>query len=248
MSERTPYSRVYHAIVDDPKFASIYDDDRRLATWLRLLIVAEQAHPASANIPAGTHRASVKALVDAGLLDLGTGSRYRIHGLDAERERRSEAGRVGGLASGRSRVVERSSNGRSRSEGTKSNLDEHRRDETSKAEQSAREDALSTYWTLMGSYPAGRTKTWIEELVNEFDDARVSAAIAAEAKGDRQGLLGRTRDRLRSDADRAEKARAQAHTERLEAEAAAKRITPEQAERNRKAVNAELTKMLGRPS
>jgi len=88
MSERAPYSRVYWSIVDDPKFASIYDDDRHLAAWLRLLVVADQAHPASAPIPHGTRKASLSALVEAGLVDLGTGTRFRIHGLDAERERR----------------------------------------------------------------------------------------------------------------------------------------------------------------
>lgn len=133
MSER-PYSRIYHSIVDDPKFATVYDDDRRLGTWLRLLIVAEQAYPASAHIPQGTNRAAVLALVDAGLIDLGTGSRYRIHGLDAERTRRSEAARVGGLASGRSRAVEHSSNGRS----TETNLDETRLDKTSNTRAKAR--------------------------------------------------------------------------------------------------------------
>ena len=93
MADR-PYVRVYHGIVDDPKFATIYDDDRRLATWLRLLIVAEQAYPASAYIPAGTHRASVTALVDAGLIDLGTGSRFRVHGLASERAMRSHSARI----------------------------------------------------------------------------------------------------------------------------------------------------------
>lgn len=121
------YSRVYHSIVDDPKFATVYDDDRKLATWLRLLLVAEQAHPASAYIPAGTNRAAVLALSEAGLIDLGTGSRFRIHGLDAERQRRTEAARVAGLASGRSRAVQRTFNGRS----TEGELerDETRRDE-----------------------------------------------------------------------------------------------------------------------
>ena len=88
-----PYTRVYHSIVDDPKFAAIYDDDHRLATWLRLLIVAEQAYPASANIPTGTHRASIAALADCGLIDLGTGSRYRVHGLASERDMRSQSAR-----------------------------------------------------------------------------------------------------------------------------------------------------------
>lgn len=104
--------------------------------------------------------------------------------------------------------------------------------------------ALDTYWTLMGVYPNGRTKEWIEELVNEFDDRRVSAALASESKGPREGLLGRTRDRLRAEADRAAKAEAAAARQRLEAEADAKRITPERAAENRRRVQEELAKMV----
>jgi hypothetical protein len=92
MAEK-PYSRVYHSIIDDPKFAGVYDDDRRLATWLRLLIVAEQAYPASGNVPTGTHRPSVAALAEAGLIDLGTGSRFRVHGLASERDMRAQSAR-----------------------------------------------------------------------------------------------------------------------------------------------------------
>lgn len=88
MSERAAYSRVYWSIVDDPKFAAIYDDDHHLAAWMRLLLVADQSHPASAHVPAGCRRASVRALIDAGLVDMVTGTTYRIHGLDAERSRR----------------------------------------------------------------------------------------------------------------------------------------------------------------
>lgn len=90
MSERAAYSRVYWSIIDDPKFATIYDDDHHLAAWLRLLLIADQAHPASAHLPSNVRRASVKALADVGLVDL-TAGRYRIHGLDAERGRRREA-------------------------------------------------------------------------------------------------------------------------------------------------------------
>lgn len=88
MSDRAPYSRVYWSVIDDPKFVEIYDDDRRLATWLRLLLIADQAHPASPHVPLGVHRPSLKALVSCGLIDLGAGNRYRVHGLDKERARR----------------------------------------------------------------------------------------------------------------------------------------------------------------
>jgi hypothetical protein len=95
MSERAPYSRVYWSIVDDPKFVGIYDDDHHMATWLRLLIAADALWPASCPIPGNARKASVAALVKAGLIDLGTGHRFRVHGLDAERGRRRDAARSG---------------------------------------------------------------------------------------------------------------------------------------------------------
>lgn len=90
MSERASYSRVYWSIVDDEKFAAIYDNDAHLAAWLRLLLIADQSHPASAHLPSNVRKASVKALADCALIDL-SGSRYRIHGLDAERNRRRDS-------------------------------------------------------------------------------------------------------------------------------------------------------------
>lgn len=92
MAERAPYSRVYWGIVDDPKFAIVYDDDHALATWLRLLLIADQAHPASGHLPSGCRKATVQALAEAKLIRV-TGSRFRITGLDAERNMRSESAR-----------------------------------------------------------------------------------------------------------------------------------------------------------
>jgi len=46
---------------------------------------------ATAMLPAGTRRSAVLALSEAGLIDLGTGSRFRVHGLDAERAKRAAA-------------------------------------------------------------------------------------------------------------------------------------------------------------
>lgn len=130
MSERAPYSRVYWSIRDDEKFDSIRGDDHHLATWLRLLITADMAYPASADLPAKARRASVKALVDAGLVDLMPDGMYRVRGLTAERERRREAATSRG-PNGTRTVPKRSANG---------DLDETRRDETSKA------DARATEW------------------------------------------------------------------------------------------------------
>ena len=85
------YSRVYHEALDDPKFRDVWDNDARLALWLRLLVGADASWPASATLPRSARRAPLDALVGCGLVDLTNGSRYRIHGLDAERTARSNA-------------------------------------------------------------------------------------------------------------------------------------------------------------
>jgi hypothetical protein len=91
MSERAAYSRVYWSIADDEKFADIYGNNDHLATWLRLLLIADQAFPASAHLPMNVRKGSREALVKSGLIDAVSGDRYRIHGLDAERGRRRDA-------------------------------------------------------------------------------------------------------------------------------------------------------------
>ena len=112
MGERAPYSRVYWDVPDDPKFAVIFADDHHLATWLRLLLIADQAHPSSAPIPrTGVRIASLKALFDCGLVDAVPGDRFRIHGLDAERERRRLAATTRGRDGGGTR--DRTDTGRS---------------------------------------------------------------------------------------------------------------------------------------
>lgn len=88
---KRPYSRVYWEAIDDPKFAKVWDHDGALACWLRLLVAADMAWPASASIPYGTRKASLDILIRAGLIDLVPGSRYRVHGLDPERQSRVDA-------------------------------------------------------------------------------------------------------------------------------------------------------------
>jgi hypothetical protein len=58
--DKDPYVRVYSRIIDDPKFETVYDDDARLACWLRLLILADATWPTPADprgcSPAGRWR------------------------------------------------------------------------------------------------------------------------------------------------------------------------------------------------
>lgn len=114
-AQRDPYVRVYYRIVDDPKFAAVFDDDSRLACWLRLLLVADGTWPAPAPIPANVKRSAFQHLVDVGLVDVIAGGRYRIHGMDAERGERRDKARNAALTmhSNRSANAEQSHSGSS---------------------------------------------------------------------------------------------------------------------------------------
>ena len=119
-----PYSRLYWKFVDE--FTGVYDDDVLFAWYVRLLVIADGAFPMAATLPRRIDDETISALRDAELIELCGVDRYRIRGMAAERARRSDVGRAGGLASGRSRaqrtIVERSSNDRRTTQRTKSNL------------------------------------------------------------------------------------------------------------------------------
>lgn len=138
MPNNDPYSRLYWRFRDE--FPDVYQDNDALATWLRLLLIAEGTHPSAADLPRKVKPSVLTKLVDEGLVTLFPGDRYRIKGLSGERERRSEAARTGGIASGRSRTpstaVQPPFNGRSTDVQPLVNLDETRRDEQRRDETS----------------------------------------------------------------------------------------------------------------
>lgn len=203
MSERAPYSRVYWSIVDDPKFSHVYDDDRALATWLRLLLLADQAYPASATLPRGVNEKALRILVGAELVDLGSGHRFRIHGLDSERARRRPA--VAGPAPGP--VLNRATTG------PEQDHDRNGVRGLSRAEPSRGKDEPSTgttrapdpadvLWTLTGRYPTDKALGWVDDLTSSYGPEPVIRALATAHAQDRNGstLLGRTQDVLRAEA------------------------------------------------
>lgn len=75
-------------------YPAVYRDDAALATWLRLLVVAEQMWPMVAEIPRSVRPRPLSVLTDAGLVATD-GTSFAIKGHDAERTRRRDSGRIG---------------------------------------------------------------------------------------------------------------------------------------------------------
>jgi hypothetical protein len=97
-AQSDPYVRVYYSILSDERFEKIYPNNDALATWLRLLLIADGAYPAPAHLPGTVKKSALNLLIEVGLVDLLPGGLYRIHGLQAERERRAQVGRTGANA------------------------------------------------------------------------------------------------------------------------------------------------------
>lgn len=249
MNERPPYSRIYWSVMDDAKFDGIREDCRVFGAWSLMLVVADMAWPSPAFVPPTVSRASLARLVEAELVDVLPGYRYRIHGLDAERERRSEAGRVGGLASGRSRgatpPVERPLNDRRTTverivnESKAKAVDEAEDESVDEAPRAP--DPADAYWSLTGKYPNGGALSWIDDMASSYGPEAVVRAIAKAHLQDKSvaTLLGRAQDILRAEARALDKKSQTEVRLRLEERRAAPRVVVDQ-----EAVNAEIRKLL----
>jgi hypothetical protein len=91
------FVRVYHEDLIK-NYEPIWDDDRALATWLRLLVLADKLWPSPAELPRRLSRASLDKLVKAKLVTLQPNGRFRIRGLDAQRQRQVDAAKKGAAA------------------------------------------------------------------------------------------------------------------------------------------------------
>lgn len=87
------YARFYYAefIRDYP---SAYLDDAAFATWMRLLVIAEQMWPLTMELPRSVKPRPLRVLVEAGLIATD-GTFFALKGFDAERTRRRDSGRKG---------------------------------------------------------------------------------------------------------------------------------------------------------
>lgn len=233
MTDLGPYARLYLSLVDDDKFAAIYGDDRHFAAWCRLLMIAEPAWPASAHLPGTARRASVQALSDAGLIDLLPGGRYRIHGLDAERERRHDQAKRASYArwSAQSNAPSNAPSNAGASTPPMPSQAKPSRAEPSPAEPSR--DPADAYWSLTGRYPTDKTIGWIDELAGKYGQDATTRALVQAFRADKSPatLLGRVQDLLRADARALDRAEADAERQRLrEKRALPKPITGPDAE------------------
>lgn len=212
MTDRDPYSRVYWSIRSDERFAGVYSDDAALAAWLRLLIAADGVYPAPADIPAWLKPDTLALLAERGLIELVDSFHYRIHGLEAERERRSGSARSAAQARwDATRNATRNATASAPRNATRNAaasdgalLAEPSRAETSRAEQAARiaseseTDPLVLYAQLAGRRPTQTVVDWVNRLATAYGDEAVCGAIVAAV---RDGvavnrLLGDVEERL----------------------------------------------------
>jgi hypothetical protein len=66
--------------------APIWDDDKALATWIRLLALADKIWPSPAELPRGASKSAVDRLIGAGLIEADGPHRFRIPSLDKKRD------------------------------------------------------------------------------------------------------------------------------------------------------------------
>ena len=218
MPDDRRHIRIYYSIIDDAKFDDIRGDDHHFSTWVRLLMAADSVWPASADLPATARKSSIAALEVAGIIDLMKGSRFRIHGLDAERERRSAQPTQAARTRWQNADALRSDSGRTALAGTPAMRTEH---SNSRAEEEHSNsgngyptdgdyDAQDRYYQLTGYRPWG---IWSGEklLAAERDYGRAETIAALEAEWtsspDRKTILDRVLARLARDADAIRQAR-----------------------------------------
>lgn len=191
------YSRIYHSIIDDPRFVTVMGDDAAGWTWVKLLIGAEQAWPASAFLPRWVKRRPLAVLVDAGIVELDV-DKYRIHGLDPERQRRHDhakdaAGKRWGRLSTPPGTAPGNAPGTAQPMLDETSRDEQRRDEQSRTPG---HDPIDAYFVRTTHVPRKGALTWLNRLAAEYGDPLLCEAIAATDADPPTDYLSRVEMRL----------------------------------------------------
>lgn len=191
-----PYSRLYHSVKADDRFDHVFSCDPCWAAYTRLLIDAEAAYPVAASLPISLRSHAKTQLEAAGIIELRPHNSFIVHGLEAERKRRSRQGHAGAAARWNTPTdpapeCERNANALQTQCATENNamLDETRRDETSldktrRAETSAArtdepeakiEQQLAR-WSVYGVPLGAKLRGRLALLVEDHGEAKVLAA------------------------------------------------------------------------
>lgn len=219
MSERAPYSRIYWSVRDDPKFVGVFEDDAAFALWVRLLMNADAVWPAAADLPRYARTKPLSKLIEAGIVDLVGAHGYRVHGLDAEREKRKALATTR-VPDGDRTVTRRVPDG---------DLAEIRDEKRRERVETPREDPVDPadiYWNLTGKYPAGRALDWIDNITSSYGGDQTVRALVKAHTADKSvsNLLSRTQDLLRADARKLDLADREAEQKRLAEKRAQPRV------------------------
>lgn len=247
--------RVYHEDLIE-HFPAIWDDNPALATWLRLLVVADKLWPSPGEMPQGVSRTALAKLVEVGLVQLLPKHRYRIRGLDADRSRRRDAAKhaaderwsgrsADGIAESnapRNASAMPRTDGRARPQSVSVSVDPSSGEIGVPGEEGP--DAVIAYHQLTGRFPVTRAKDWIDRLAKEYGHTPVTKAMVEAITADRDvhTLLSRTQDQLAIEAHAAQIRRSK-HTALDDAEydrVMADSMTDEQRATNRARLRAML--------
>lgn len=226
-----PFSRHYWDLVDDERFDEIYPDDHHYATWSRLLMLADQAWPASGHLPATARKASVTKLAAKGLIELLSGGRFRVTGLDKGRAERAEHAQAAADARWSSRNAQSIAPGDARAMHEQKPLYAKQAEPAEPVEQrqaSAPADAWDAFLQRTGEVPGEKIRSWLDELAEAHSEVRVVAMLGALPKTHRTSVdyLKAVRDALRAEDFTAEKAERQDEKRRLEAKRAPLKVLP----------------------
>jgi len=221
------YSRLYHEVVDDPKFRGVFDEKDVFGWWATLLIMADQSYPNSAYLPYGIDEQALAKLTQRKIVVVD-GPRFRLKGLDSERKRRSNA-------------AASAANMRWQSKRNATAVYTPDADlclaKPSQAESkpSQVDAGAQAYYAVKGGQVSPKALEFVDDLVREFGDDAVASMIGEEAtrsKVDRE-FLSRVKSvlllesRRRSKAADAAQAKANAEYQR-EMQAGRDAMTPEQ--------------------
>ncbi len=233
------YSRLYWSVKDDEKFDGIRSNPAVFGTWALLLMDADAVWPSSASLPRWIRKRDLEVLVTALIVDLLPDDRYRIHGLDTEREKRAASARVGADVRRTNDVrpsTERTTTVPLAEPSTSQVLDKH-------AAEVAR-DPADIYWQLTGKYPTDKTLGWIDDLIGKYGSEPTTRHLAAAFLADRSvsTLLGRTTDLLRAETRQLDRKERETEQAALREKRSKPRVLEPWQEEYRAAVEAQYAK------